>query len=51
MIKKLLAKIFGRRKKHKKEIAPKPDTLHGLYPDGIYVPDWIYNGHYDCGDK
>ena len=26
-------------------------NMHGLYDNGDYVPDWIYDGHYDCGDK
>ena len=25
--------------------------LHGCSNDGSYIPDWMYNGHYDCGDK
>jgi hypothetical protein len=40
-------------RKHKRQLkeTSKNYSQHGLYEDGSYVPDWIYNGHYDCGDK
>jgi len=49
-MKKLLLWILRKRKKIKSPNI-KPPTNHGLYEDDSYVPDWIYNGHYDCGDK
>ena len=37
--------------KKTKTTAVKPLNNHGLYEDDSYIPDWIYNGHHDCGDK
>jgi hypothetical protein len=39
----------------KNNLNKKPDknfmSNHGLDHNDFYVPDWIYDGHYDCGDK
>ena len=52
-IKQWFKKIFTQRstKTATKSKAIEPQSSHGLYEDGSYVPDWIYDGHYDCGDK
>jgi len=46
---KKLCSVFTKKKTP--NTAVEPQTNHGLYEDGSYVPDWIYDGHYDCGDK
>ena len=37
-------------RRHDHEEAKKPIRRHIEHPDDD-VPDWVYNGHYDCGDK
>lgn len=49
LFKKLLYKVFAKEKIKSPNI--EQQNNHGLYEDGSYVPDWIYDGHYDCGDK
>ena len=39
------------KRKGKKELHQNLSSSHGLYKDESYVPDWIYDEHYDCGDK
>ena len=50
---KILRFIINLFKKKKEDKKKSTESLseHGLYEDGSNVPDWIYNGHYDCGDK
>lgn len=35
----------------RKDKKVKKDSSFSYDIDTDYVPDWVYNGHHDCGDK